>query len=532
VFIVDWTMSKKVIQLLRVSTEGQAADDKAGLAAQRTVTQRVAIAHGLEIVKTIEMSDVSGTAVLRAPEMRELLRLIESPDIHGVVAKEFSRLMRPENFKDYELLQAFVDTRTVLYLPDGPIDFSSSMGGFIGLIRAGMARIERREILARMNDAKEAMRLAGRNTGGRTTLPFGVDYSDARGWSYTADAEKVRAAFDLVRRTSLPYAEIARRLNIPRTNLRFILKNPIYIGIRQYDQRRDPSPAGYKPRIDGRQGHRRKIARAPQEVIRRKVMDGLISQEMFQAVQQILNSRAARERAARTKNAPKYLFNGFLYCGVCDSPMYSHTNQKDTHYYCKLNSTRAKKLNPKRVCPSRYIRAAVIEPKIEELLSVRLQDNSFLEIVANSYLKQQSPEMPNGRPDAGGIQRQIDNFTAKRGRILEAFFDGTIDRMHRDEQLNTVDKELGVYQGILATSPATGPCVSAADLADLLSVFAEMPFLQRGDKRTLLRGLGVRIFAVGYEIRALAMQNPSGLDCDTDNRSKTALSVSRAPRCR
>src|SRR5450756_2618391 len=39
---VDWTMSKRVIQLLRVSTERQAADDKAGLAAQRAVTQRTA----------------------------------------------------------------------------------------------------------------------------------------------------------------------------------------------------------------------------------------------------------------------------------------------------------------------------------------------------------------------------------------------------------------------------------------------------------------------------------------------------------
>ena len=195
-------MSKRVIQLLRVSTERQAADDKAGLAAQRAINQRTAATYGLVVVKTIEMSDVSGTAVLRAPEMQELLRLIESSDIHGVIAKEFSRPTRPENFKDYELLQAFVDSNTVLYLPDGPIDFASSMGGFIGMIRAGMARIERREILARMNDAKEAMRLAGWNTGGRSTLPFGVDYSDSRGWSYTAEAEKVRAAFDLVRSTS------------------------------------------------------------------------------------------------------------------------------------------------------------------------------------------------------------------------------------------------------------------------------------------------------------------------------------------
>ena len=515
-------MSKRVIQLLRVSTKRQAADDKAGLAAQRAINQRTAATYGLEVVRTIEMSDVSGTAVLRTPEMQELLCIIESPDIHGVIAKEFSRLMRPENFKDYELLQAFVDTRTVLYLPDGPIDFSSSMGGFMGLIRAGMARIERREILARMNDAKEAMRLAGRNTGGQSTLPFGVDYSDARGWFYTAEAEKVRAAFDLVCRTSLPYAQIARRLNIPRTNLRFILQNPIYTGIRQYDQRRDPTPAGYTPGNDGRQGHRRKIARAPEEVIRLKVVDGLVSPEVFQAVQQILKSRATREQAVRTRNAPKYLFNGFLCCGVCDSPMYSHTNQKDHHYYCKLNGTRARKRNPMSVCPTPYIRAAVIEPKIEELLSVRLRDDDFLAGIAEAYLKQQSTEMPTGVSDATAVQSQIENLYAKRGRILEAFFDGTIDRKQRDEQLGRVDAELRVYQGMAATLPVAEPLLSTDELADVFSAFAEMPFLQRDDKRSLLRSLGVVVSVSGYKICSLALRSVGGLGCNTDGRLKTA----------
>ena len=49
------------------------------------------------------------------------------------MAREFSRLMRPENFADYALLQAIADFRTVLYLPEGPIDLNSKTGRLMGI---------------------------------------------------------------------------------------------------------------------------------------------------------------------------------------------------------------------------------------------------------------------------------------------------------------------------------------------------------------------------------------------------------------
>src|ERR1039457_5864851 len=113
---------KNVIELIRVSTEQQAGENRAGIPAQREANSKTARIHGLTIVRTIEIVDVSGASVLKSPEMQELLQLIESSEIHGVVAKEFSRVIRPENFTDYGLLQTFIDTQTVLYLPDGPID--------------------------------------------------------------------------------------------------------------------------------------------------------------------------------------------------------------------------------------------------------------------------------------------------------------------------------------------------------------------------------------------------------------------------
>src|ERR1017187_1403687 len=83
-------MSKKVIELIRVSTAGQAAADKASIPAQRAANRRTSATFGLEIWKSFEISDVSGAAVLHAPEIREMIELMRSPEIHGVVTKEFS----------------------------------------------------------------------------------------------------------------------------------------------------------------------------------------------------------------------------------------------------------------------------------------------------------------------------------------------------------------------------------------------------------------------------------------------------------
>src|SRR6202163_3294595 len=238
-------MMKNALELIRVSTEQQAGEERAGIPAQREANRRTARTYGLNIIKTFEIVDVSGASVLSSPEMRELLRLMESPEIHGVVTKEFSRLIRPEKFTDYALLQQFIDTQTVLYLPDGPIDLASKSGRLMGTIRAAMAGMERREIIDRMQDAKESMRRAGKHPGGDSSLPFGVGYSKDRGWYYTADAEKVKQAFSLFLSGNTGYTRIANRLNIPRTNVRFILENTVYTGVRSYEEKRNPSPQGY-----------------------------------------------------------------------------------------------------------------------------------------------------------------------------------------------------------------------------------------------------------------------------------------------
>ena len=58
---------RRVIALLRVSSEAQASPDRMGLPAQQRVCERVAQAHDLEIIDWVELEGVSGAAVLADP---------------------------------------------------------------------------------------------------------------------------------------------------------------------------------------------------------------------------------------------------------------------------------------------------------------------------------------------------------------------------------------------------------------------------------------------------------------------------------
>jgi DNA invertase Pin-like site-specific DNA recombinase len=502
---------KNAVGLVRESTEQQAGEDRAGIPAQREANRRTAKVYGLKLVKSIEIIDVSGTAVLRSPKMKELLELMESPEIHGVVAKEFSRLMRPENFADYALLQHFIDTGTVLYLPEGPIDFASKSGRLYGTVRAAMAGLERREIIERMQDAKEAMRRAGKHPCGSATLPYGVGYSKEAGWFYTAESEKVRGAFKLFL-SGVGYTEISRQLNIPRSNLRFILQNPVYIGWRVYKEKRDPSSRAYCPRPDGRQGDRPKIPRAPEEVIRVKVLDGLVSEADFARVQEMIELKSQKHSRARSETSSRYTYNGFLVCGDCRSLIYTHSSKYD-FYVCKTHNPRERRKRESQghvPCANRHMLRKKLEPKIDYLLGEKLREEQFLHSVLEGY-ERQLEEPPKDRVDREALESRLESLRAKKERVLNAFYDGVIDKKERDKKLDALNKEIVAYQGLLLQPPATVVGPPKLDLDAVLTIiepFAEWEFLGREDRRELLTLLCPAINVYRYEIKDLALNLP------------------------
>ena len=501
-------MSKRVVELVRVSTEGQASEDRAGIPAQRAVNRRTAAQHGLEIVQTIEITDVSGTAVLRSRGMQELLRLIESPDIHGVVAKEFSRLMRPENFSDYALLQHFIDTRTILYLPDGPLDFASEAGKLLGGIRALIAGQERREMLRRLEDAKEAMRRVGKHPGGSATLPYGVGYSKDGGWHYTVEAGKVKEAFGLFLSGETSYTKIGKRLNLPRTNVRFLLQNPIYTGSKVYDAKRDPSILGYRPRPDGRQGDRRKIKRPPEEVIRVRVLDGLVTEDEFARAQQVIESKRQKHWRLRGKAPNHYTYNGFLTCGDCGALIYTHTGRYD-FYCCKSRNPRERRRRALRglmPCQNKYMLRKKLESRLDYVLANLLCDKKFLSRIVDQYNEQL--RTPARDVDLAAFTVKIEALKEKRQRVLDAYFEGIIPKDERDIRVRDAEEEIKIYERLLLQSGEAEERPSGIELDRVLALvepFAHWAFLGRDDKRKLLGLLCPSIRVCRYIIKDLQL---------------------------
>ena len=488
---------QKAIELIRVSTEGQASEDRASIPAQRAINRRTAQMYGLEIVRTIEMSNVSGAAVLKAPEMRELLRAIENPEIHGVVVREFSRVMRPDNFADYVLLQAFQDTGTVLYLPDGPMDFRSKTGRLMGTIRAAIAGLERAEILERVWTAKEEKRRAGKLAQSHVCLPFGVGYTEGQGFFYKPEAARVREAFRLFSSGEQSYQKLASIVGVTPRGMHLIMRNPIWTGWRVIDRKRDASTSGRRVKENGRQADRPKIRREPDEVIRVKVIhDPLISEADFQRIQGMMDIKQSRHWRARHDYVHRFTYNGFLICSECQEIIYTGL-MRDDYYICK-----GKRLA--RKCSTRYMRRDRLEGVLDDLFASRLTDSGFLrEVIEGILLMNRANDDENRVAKLSNILAKLE---AKRRRVLDAYVEGVMAKGERDSRLAGIEREIESTRSLLQLHPPAA--ISAEDLALMLSPLFEWKFLGREEKRRILSVMVPEIFVADYRVTGVSLSMP------------------------
>jgi DNA invertase Pin-like site-specific DNA recombinase len=186
--------------------------------------------HNLEITRTLELADLSGTKMLTHGEVRRVLADLSRPDIESVVVSANDRLIRPGRLGDLQIFDVFQRTRKMIFTPAQVIDIDTQAGFLTSGIMGVIAGFERQMILARTSAGREICRQRGDNPCGSVVLPRGVSYSKSTGWAYVEPyASQVCKAYDLLfeRRS---WHDIAERIGGSWTfnGIRVSLMNPIW----------------------------------------------------------------------------------------------------------------------------------------------------------------------------------------------------------------------------------------------------------------------------------------------------------------
>lgn len=407
----------------RVSTLEQAQEGRNGLLRQKEAVTRVIQSKQYELVHSVELVDVSGSAVRFAPETIDLVARIARGDITVLVASEFSRLLRPDDL-DFSILEVCQRYGVIVDCGGTGHDLRSPEGFIASTILSALGGAEKMELKRKMMSAKEQARAAGRNPQSHITLPTGITYErkDHR-WGYNPDIAMIVEAFRIVDEEGVRnLSEVARRTSLHPGNVRNLLSNTIYKGIRSYTKMRSPEP---RTTADGRQADRRKVARPLERIIKRRVFepgDEAVDPARFDRVQEVLASiREFHEVFVDTRVTGSTL-GGPGRCGVCADRLYARTTRRTlsdgrqvTGYYtCATHHIRPKA----EKCGFGWVPKEALDSLASSFVERFLEDAGFVSEVLSFAQSKQSNIV--GFSLEGASKDKLDDLARRDARVLAA----------------------------------------------------------------------------------------------------------------
>jgi|GEM_PF-838195 len=430
----ETTPRNRVVGLVRVSTFRQADENAGGVPRQRQVIERTIANRNLDCLRVYEIADCSGTEVRNHPDIRELLQLIATRVVDGLVVADLDRLFRPDQPTDFALLQVFKDTAATIYSGDTVYELGTKDGLLFSGIRSAISGFELQLMRERQQGAKEEKRKKGLNPCNELTLPLGIGY-DRKNQRYFHN-ERIAVVIDLFNLYDSGvrnFAELQRRTGVKSATIRGILRNPIYTGYRLYKQKRGEKRTSKTGKV-----YRVKVARPAEQQIHVKVMEPVVSQEQFDRVQECMAKTTFNHHERRTANETVNLGGGLLVCGHCGRPMYCTSGRRKKgarigYYYCRANSYLFKPTSGG--CKQVNLRADHVDKAIEDLVWRLLSDPKNLTALVEESLKR-TAEVLTPFP-AANRDAEVAALKRRERRLLDAFEEGvvTLDelRQRRDE---------------------------------------------------------------------------------------------------
>ena len=414
-----------VIALIRVSTAEQAEDDRSGIARQEFAIRRICDERDLNLIDTIKIDDVSGTETHRCPEVLAMLARLRFGEIKGIVVADFDRLMRPDEFSHLALLDIFVQTKTILHVSQMAIDLSTAWGKDMIYTMARDASRELTFFKYRVSTGKEAQRMRGRCPNSHITLPLGVGYNRKLDqWFYKDGIERVQEAFRLLDESACDsVAAASKKVGMTPRGLGLLLRNKIYLGVREYTMKRGDK----YPTKDGRQAGRKKVRRTAKEIICVKVIEKpAVDPKRFDRVQELLDAGNRKWRAGRISSVPR-LGSSLLTCSRCGRNLNckSGTKSKRGYYVCASNDCywRSKGCS----CEQPNIPEDEMDKMLVSFVADKISDPSFLKALVNHHLEAKRSLVQTISITHDADQRTIKRLKDRLARMEELYLDGGYD---------------------------------------------------------------------------------------------------------
>lgn len=168
----------------------------------------------------------------------------------------------------------------------------------------------------------------------------------------------------------------------------------------------------------------------------------LVSQQMFDQVQQLLSKRRNGSKGGKTN----LLFKRLIRCGECGRMVVGQTQDNYTYYRCSLHPYK----NQIQCSQQKYVEEGALEDEIVKQLGDFTMPKDMLDALKKELLNRHDEEMDYHRQIIKNLETDKNNLQIKIDRLHEMRMEREIDVVEYQERKEKIKKDLLKLQDTIA----------------------------------------------------------------------------------
>ncbi len=452
--IQDRSLNKEVVSpvivdiYLRKSRADEELEKTLGhgetLARHRNILLRLAKERGY-VIRYIHEELVSGEELFFRPAMLDLLKVVESNQIDGVLVMEVQRLGRGDMEEQGIILKAFKNSNTLIITPQKTYDLNNEIDEDYGEFEAFMSRKEYKMIKKRLQGGRIASVNEGNYIG--TRAPYGYDIlrinKKNRTLKPNEQAQVIEMIFNWYANHNMGIGLIANELERmgiksytgktkwDKSAIVTILKNPVYIG--KIIWKKKCIKKSKEP------GKKRDTYTRPRDewIISDGKHPAIVTEDIFYMVQDILNGKY--HVPYQIENGVTNPLAGIVICEICGAKMVKRPVGKKP---------------PRIMCPKNCGQKSNFFKPVEDLMLAELE-KYYCDLIFESSMIQNSNENVEVSLLEKGIanlEKELSTLELQRAKTFDLLEQGVYDINIFTERSNSIQVRLASLVELIGNS--------------------------------------------------------------------------------